>query len=387
MRHGTFSCQDKKKLLLRGFVRNTLFPVIFTKFNLLGKKGHFPITISVTASNSSFFGRERRLVGLKFAPLLKIFIPEWKEEKHLHMNLLYSEEEGGKMFDKFFNHLRPTPEDMLSFFLYGLCSLTVLFLLPVTTWADEGMNHRKDGKFLSGEQVIVGTVEEIRGNQAQVNTGEVQPRYVPMNIRKEKGLPALQQGDQVEITVNDQNLIVDLHLSGEKTNHKILRGRLAQPLVTGHEKAVIRSQDHEKEYMIRPLARSKVASLPVGTEAVFLIDEMNQIMDVTYDSQEEVDKAQYRGEKRTPLKGNFKKVTGVLVQSLQDNTISIQKEGSKEHRYEVRPLIQKKMKNLSPGQIVVLFIDDENKVTDAAFSEDDAAFSEDEDEKEQKDQP
>jgi hypothetical protein len=139
--------------------------------------------------------------------------------------------------------------------------------------------------------------------------------------------------------------------------------------VTGHDKAVIQSQDHEEEYLIRPLARSKVASVPVGVEAIFLIDEMNQIVDVTFDSPAKVNKAQELGEKKSPLKGNFKKVTGVLIQPLQDSTISIQEEGeSKEQQYEVRPLVQEKMKTLSKGRTVVLFIDDENKVTDASFS-------------------
>jgi hypothetical protein len=137
--------------------------------------------------------------------------------------------------------------------------------------------------------------------------------------------------------------------------------------VTGHDKAVIQSQEHEEEYFIRPLARSKVASVPVGVEATFLIDEMNQIVDVTFDSQAKSNKAQELGEKKSPLKGNFKKVTGVLTQPLQDNTVSIQEEGSKAQQYEVRPLVQEKLKQLSKGRTVVLFIDDENKVTDASF--------------------
>jgi hypothetical protein len=213
----------------------------------------------------------------------------------------------------------------------------------------------------------MGTVEEIRGDQAKVNTGEVQSRYVPMNIRKEKGLPELKEGDQVEMTVNDQNLLVDLHLPGETSQHKKIHGSLAQPLVTGHDKAVILSDENKEEsFLIRPLARSKVASVPVGAEAIFLIDEMNQIVDVTYRSQKEAHKAQGLAEKKSPLKASFKKVTGVLVQPLQENTISIEENG-KEQQYEVRLLIQKKIKNLSSGQSIVLFIDDENKVTDVSF--------------------
>jgi ribosomal protein S1 len=68
-----------------------------------------------------------------------------------------------------------------------------------------------DPQLLSGDRVLLGTVEEIRSDQAKVDIGEGQPRYIPMNVRKDKGLPELKIGDLVEITVNDQNLLVDVH--------------------------------------------------------------------------------------------------------------------------------------------------------------------------------
>ncbi|MEX2494261.1 MAG: hypothetical protein WD425_21185 [Nitrospirales bacterium] len=250
--------------------------------------------------------------------------------------------------------------------LCGVCAWSLLSESSTSARAEQSDNSQ-EANLIPGERVIMGIVEEIRGDQAKVNTGEVQPRYLPMNIRKEKGLPALKEGDKVEMTVNDQNLLVDLHLQGETSQHKKIHGILTQPLVTGHNKAVIQSDEKKEEaFLIRPLARSKVASVPVGAEATFLIDEMNQIVDVTYSGQKEVDKAQGLVEKKTPLKASFKKVTGVLVQPLKENTISI-KENGKEQQYEVRSLVQKKIKALSPGQSIVLFIDDENKVTDVSF--------------------
>jgi hypothetical protein len=105
-------------------------------------------------------------------------------------------------------------------------------------------------------------------------------------------LPELKPGDRVAITVNDQNLIVDIHLLGENDHHRIIRGVLAQPLITGHEHAVIQTEDGKKDsYLVRPLARSKVASVPVGAHAIFLIDERQGIADVTYGSTEDVAEA------------------------------------------------------------------------------------------------
>ncbi|WP_342347921.1 hypothetical protein [uncultured Nitrospira sp.] len=261
------------------------------------------------------------------------------------------------------------PGSMSPASLYAMCFLTGCLVFSGVAFAHEGKDT-KEGESLSGERVISGTVEEVRGEQAKVDTGEVQPRYLPMNLREEKGLPALKKGDQVEITVNDQNLIVDVHLAGEESDHRIVHGILAQPLATGHEKAVIQSKEGQEEsHPIRPLARSKVASIPVGAEAIFLIDEMDQIVDVTFENGTEVDKVKNPEKKKSPLKGNFKQVSGILKEPLKDNKVSVQQDGKKEQQYEVRTLIQDKFKNLSSGQEVVLFVDDENKVTDVSFIE------------------
>ena len=91
-----------------------------------------------------------------------------------------------------------------------------------------------------------------------------------MNVRKAKGLQDLKKGDLVEVTVNEQNLLVDVHKAGESTHHRVVRGQLAGPVDTGHDKAVIRTTyGKEESHLMRPVARSKVASIPVGPMSSF----------------------------------------------------------------------------------------------------------------------
>jgi hypothetical protein len=247
---------------------------------------------------------------------------------------------------------------------FALCMCVPVFH---TVWAHEGKQADQGQVLLPGQRIIEGVVEEVKGDQARVDIGEAQPRFVPLSMREPKGLPALKKGDRVTITVNDQNLVVDVHLPEEKIDHKIVRGTLAQPLATGHEKAVIQATDgSQQSYFVGPLARSKVASMPVGTEILILIDEREWIVDATFGSEEAVEKAQQTGEKKSPPKASFKKVTGVIKDSLQKNMIAIQK-GNEEQQYEVRSMVTEKFKDLSPGQSVVLFLDDEDKVTDVSF--------------------
>jgi len=252
--------------------------------------------------------------------------------------------------------------------LWQLVVLSVWWLSAASIAVAASEVEQTQPRFFPGGQVLLGTVLEVRSDQARIDTGEMQPRFTPMGVRKAKGLPELKAGDRVEITVNDQNLLVDVHLIRESSNHRVVQGRLTQPLVTGHDRAVLRTtQGKEESHFIRPVARSKVASVPVGADAVFLIDELDKIVDVTFGNKEAVHRAAELWKKKTPLKGNFEKVAGVILTPLENNRIVIRTEGGTEQPYEVRSLAQWRLARLSQGDAVVLLVDDENKVTDVAI--------------------
>jgi hypothetical protein len=250
---------------------------------------------------------------------------------------------------------------------WQLIAVTALLLSAPFVGEAASPAEQVSHQLLPGDRVLIGTVQEVRGAQARIDTGEGQPRYVPMGVREAKGLPDLKRGDRVEITVNDQNLLVDVHLMGEASYHRVVEGQLIQPLVTGHVSAVFRTaQGKEESHFIRPVARSKMASVPVGVDAVFLIDESDRIVDVTFGSKEAVHRAAELWEKKTPLKGNFDRITGVIDTPLENNAIAVGTDEGKK-TYEVRPLAQRRLIHLSKGDAVVLLVDEDNKVTDVAI--------------------
>ena len=247
--------------------------------------------------------------------------------------------------------------------------VSLMFLIGVLNPATTNAVETNDGHhaLLSGERILLATVEETSSADVRVDTGDLQPRYLPLNVRKDKGLPELQVGDRIAITVNDQNLIVDVHLLGEIEHHRIIRGVLAQSLMTGHEQAVIRVEDGKEEsYVVRPLARSKVASIPVGAHVIFLLDERHGIADATYGSAEAAAEAQQLRQKKSPLKASFKRVTGVILKILDHNTISFQAHEGSVQLLEVSPLVLDKLPTLPKGHLVVLFLDADNTVTDVS---------------------
>ena len=221
---------------------------------------------------------------------------------------------------------------------------------------------------IAGDRTVLGVVEIVGSDQARIGTNKGQPRFVPMNVRKEKGLAAFKKGDLVEITVNDQNLLVDVHLQGELTQHRIVAGQLARPVDTGHDRAVIRTQtDTDASHRVSPATRSKVASIPVGADVLFLLDERGEIVDVTFGNVEAVIHSLALGQRKSPLKGNLSQVDGVIATALLHNSIVIRLVSGHKQAYEARPSIQARLGTLVKGDAETLLLDADNKVTDVAF--------------------
>lgn len=216
-----------------------------------------------------------------------------------------------------------------------------------------------------GHRIVTGTVDSVVGDLVKVNTGELLPRFLPAKEAMDKGLPPLQKGDQLRLAINDHNLVVDYHLIGQDVWHRIIRGRLAQPLPVGQEWAVIRTDlGKEEAFSVRPLARSKVSAIPVNAPAIFLTDEGNKIIDAAFG--DETALQQQTGEwKKSPPKAPYRRIEGTLVRS--PGWVIIRTPDGKDQAYEVRPYIHEKLVNSPEGGSVILMVDDENKVSDLAM--------------------
>src|SRR5690349_12465836 len=150
------------------------------------------------------------------------------------------------------NRITDLKENTMRDIHWQFIAATVWLLSAPSVGATASMTEQVSHQLLIGDRILIGTVQEVRGAQARIDTGEGQPRFVPMGVREAKGLPDLKRGDRVEITLNDQNLLVDVHLIGEASYHRVVEGQLIQPLVTGHVSAVFRTtQGKEESHFIR----------------------------------------------------------------------------------------------------------------------------------------
>ncbi len=157
---------------------------------------------------------------------------------------------------------------------------------------------RDKPQLLAGDRTVVGTVDAIQGEQIKVDYADsLQPRYVPISVAKAKGME-FQPGDHIKMVFNEQHILVDFHPLGHKDDHHtIVIGSLTQPIQTNQEQAAIKTEYGELQtYPLGRLIRSKMAAVPVGAPAVFLLDKTDHIVDVTFGdtSALEIVKGEYR---------------------------------------------------------------------------------------------
>lgn len=263
--------------------------------------------------------------------------------------------------------------------MQGLFSLVMAGLvsgMPVTVpsgaWAgtaakaDDYPGHLV---LLPGERIVLGTVETVEGGMVRINVGELEPRFIPIKGTLEKGEWSLRKGDRVELALSTENLVVDYHPVNHPGWHRIIRGRLAQPLVVGYEWAVIRTETGKEEaFAVRPLARLKMAAIPIDVPALFLVGEADKILDAEI-GEDQVLSSRIQEWKRSVPKASDRRLEATLV-APPALTIGVRNKEGKEQHLEIRPFVEERLAKVTQGKSVILLLDDENKVTDVAVPPD-----------------
>lgn len=230
------------------------------------------------------------------------------------------------------------------------------------------VNQSNNQVLLSGDRIVIGTVERIAGDQIEVEYPEsLQPRYLPLGQAREKGLQ-INKGDTIKMVFNAQHGLVDFHPLGHvEGHHQIIKGMIDQQMPVAQERVVIKTMSGPTvAYPVRPQARSKMASMPVGVDAVFLADETGKIVDVTFGSAEAVDQASQEYQRMSNPKAPHTRIEGRVFDPLENNTITIETSGGKKWTYPVRPLIKERVSDFKKGERVTLLLDSDNHVIDVA---------------------
>jgi hypothetical protein len=217
---------------------------------------------------------------------------------------------------------------------------------------------------LPGNRLVTGRITSIRGNQMEIDIGNVKSLYVPLRPAKVKG-QTFEVGQPIIVTLNDHNAIVDYHHPNEPSDHQIVRGKLSTPLTVGLDKAVIETKDGTKTFMITDRAKGKLTTIPVGVEAYFLADESGKLVDAQLASADAVQESGQNNKAR--IKGAHEQLQAVFKGKGGEGKLKIAEQG-KEREVPFRPPLEK-LDRLKPGQDVVLLMDEQGYVLEIATPE------------------
>jgi hypothetical protein len=144
---------------------------------------------------------------------------------------------------------------------------------------------------LLGIPIAANSAEESHGGHKQ-DTGVVvkmagglavkAPNGATYQLNKNRslrrGLEPFKEGDEVDVMVDENNMVIDMHLKGQKAAHKFLTGKL---VYVGKMKKKIKLQTAEgdKEFPLERL-EVKTGGIPEGAMVTLELDEAGTVIDL-----------------------------------------------------------------------------------------------------------
>lgn len=206
---------------------------------------------------------------------------------------------------------------------------------------------------LPGNRRVTGRVTDIRGDQMEIAIGNLQTMSVPVKMATDRG-QTFKPGDQIVVTLNDHNAIVDYHHPDEASHHQVIRGKLSTPLTVGLDKAVIETDQGTKTFLVAQRAKGKLTAIPVGAEVLFLADETGHLVDAQLASADAVHQSAHNNKAR--IKGAHAQLKAVYQGKAGEDRMKITEDGKPREVPFRAPL--RKLDRLHTGQEVVLLMDD-----------------------------
>ncbi|MGH7228966.1 MAG: hypothetical protein ACREIH_07070 [Nitrospiraceae bacterium] len=111
-----------------------------------------------------------------------------------------------------------------------------------------------------------------------VQTPEGATYQLNTNMALRKGQDPFKEGDEVTVLVDENNMVIDMHLKGQKAAHQFVTGKL---VYIGQMKKGIKLQTSEgdKEFPLERL-EVKTGGIPEGTMVTVEVNEAGTVIDL-----------------------------------------------------------------------------------------------------------
>ena len=144
-----------------------------------------------------------------------------------------------------------------------------LFMTGSDGFAEEGKHGSK-----SSHMKISGTVSKVQSGQTTVKTS-----WGSMTISSAVSPKGLEVGEEVEMQVNENNAVIDVHRKGDKRHsHRFVTGNLAY---TSPDKREIQlwTPEGDKTFDVQT-GRSKLSAFEEGTPVTLELNEAGKVIDI-----------------------------------------------------------------------------------------------------------
>jgi hypothetical protein len=156
------------------------------------------------------------------------------------------------------------------FFVAAVVSAAVLPGTPNLAVAAEKGKGQEAHKHFKGE--VIEKSGELAVKTTQGTTYQLSENEARRQGRQFKA------GDKVEVTVNENNAIVDVHMEGEKGEHKLVTGKLVH-VGKMNKEIKLQTAEGDKTFPLL-LQETKTKDLPEGTEVTVELNEAGTVIDL-----------------------------------------------------------------------------------------------------------
>jgi hypothetical protein len=124
---------------------------------------------------------------------------------------------------------------------------------------------------------VTGVVVQKSGALA-VKTPEGGTYQLNPNVSRRHGQEPFKEGEEVTVLLDENNMVIDMHLKGQEAGHQFVTGKL---IYVGKMKKEIKLQTSEGEKVF-PLERLEVktGAIPEGTQVIVELNEAGTVIDL-----------------------------------------------------------------------------------------------------------
>lgn len=154
---------------------------------------------------------------------------------------------------------------------YFVASTLIATMIAIPTVSNSAEEQQSSHKKATG--VVV-----HKSGALAIKTPDGATYQVNPNVSRRHGHEPFKEGDEVSVLLDENNMVIDMHLKGQEAGHQFVTGKL---IYVGKMKKEIKLQTSEGEKLF-PLEKLEVKTggIPEGTQVTVELNEVGTVVDL-----------------------------------------------------------------------------------------------------------